>query len=541
MKENWLIASLLLVGILLNVTGITWGLEHGTWLPDGEIEFALKIGQTKDLNPHFFVNPHVYTYALFALYIVLYIFLRIGGVNLGAYSSVDDVPATAKMWLYLVPRVFSVICTLASALLVYYLVKRIGKPIAAWFAAMFFTVTMTFVTYAHFEGRYALTVFMLLLPIYLLVRFVESRKRIWLILAGLVIGLSISTKYLNLFLVFPLIAAIIFVYGKNWIMYAKRGLLSFALIAAGFLIGTPYALLDYPTFLKDIKFIFLVKDVSGYNGLFSPYKAWWFFPSILANGFGIVLLSAIVLLGVYAIYKGFGNKTRGLIALMSLSFIIPYWLALGSGYFFTSRYLIPVQVFLVVLAGVGIAAAYDLQKTRILTGLLLLVVILSGLYAYSADIMMVHDSRYEARAWIVKNIPKGTTIDNFYRSEKFVPVLKDRYDFRLFKVVNERGTDRDEKLFKEFLANYKKDPGEYIILSSFEYGAYLPEEDKYFSGPMNLGYLPTYPERTQFYEDLLFGRFGYERVKEFKYRTFFKPHPDFVNPTIILLKKSSAN
>jgi len=541
MNEKWLIASLLLVGVVLNVTGITWGLEHGTWLPDGEIEFALKIGQTKDLNPHFFVNPHVYTYVLFALYVILYIFLRIGGVNLGAYSSVDDVPATAKMWLYLVPRLFSVICTLASALLVYYLVKRIGKPIAAWFAAMFFTVTMTFVTYAHFEGRYALTVFMLLLPIYLLVRFVESRKRIWLILAGLMIGLSISTKYLNLFLVFPLIVAIIFVYGKDWIMYVKRGLLSFALIVAGFLIGTPYALLDYPTFLKDIKFIFLVKDVSGYNGLFSPYKAWWFFPSILANGFGIVLLSAIVLLGLYAIYKSFGNKTRGLVTLMSLSFIIPYWFALGSGYFFTSRYLIPVQLFLVILAGVGIAAAYDSQKTKILTGLLLLVVVLSGLYAYSADMMMAHDSRYEARAWIVKNIPKETTIDNFYRSEKFVPVLKDRYDFRLFTVVNERGTDKDEKLFKEFLANYTKAPGEYIILSSFEYGAYLPEEDKYFSGPMNLGYLPTYPERTQFYDDLLFGRFGYERIKEFKYRTFFKPHPDFVNPTIILLKKSSAD
>lgn len=537
MNEKLLITILIATGLLLNLTGITSGLEYGTWLPDGEIEFALKIGQTKNLNPHYFVNPHVYTYLLFALYIILYFLLRMQGVDLGSYASVEAVPPQARMWLYLAPRLFSVLCTLASALLIYYLIKKIGKPMAAWIAAMFFTVTMTFVTYAHFEGRYALTVFLLLLPLYFLVCFVEQKKRLWLIFAGLFIGLSISTKYLNAFLVFPLLVSMIYVYGRRWMLYAKRGLLSGVLIIIGFLVGTPYALLDHPTFLKDIKFIFLVKDVSGYNGLFSPYPVWRFFPSILANGFGIVLFIALVLLCIYAIFKS-RDKRRALM-LMSLSFIMPYVVVLGSGHFFTARYLIPIQAFLIVLASVGIACVYDWQKTHATTGILLLVILISGLYAYSADLMMEHDSRYEAREWIVKNVPKGTTIDHFYRSAKFVPHLSDRYNFRLFTAVGERGSDTNEKLFTEFLANYTK--GEYIILSSFEYGAYIPDEDKYFSGAMNLGYLPSYPARTQFYDDLLSGRFGYERVKEFKYRTLFSPHPDFVNPTIILLKKSTAN
>lgn len=537
MKERWLVASIVLLGLILNLTGVTWGLQYGTWLPDGEIEFALKIGQTKDLNPHFFVNPHVYTYALFALYILLYLVFRLRGIELGAYASVDDVPIEAKMWLYLVPRLFSVICTIMSAVLVYYLVRRIGKPIAAWFAAMFFTVSMTFVTYAHFEGRYALTVFLLLLPLYFLELFVEQKKRLWLILASLFIGLSSSTKYFNAFLVFPLLVSMIYVYGRRWMLYAKRGLLSGALIIIGFLAGTPYALLDYPTFLKDIKFIFLVKDSNGYNGLFSPYPVWRFFPSILANGFGIVLFTALVLLCIYAIFKS--RDKRRVLMLMSLSFIVPYVVMLGSGHFFTTRYLIPIQAFLIVLASVGIACVYDWKKTHAATGILLFVVLISGLYAYSADLMMERDSRYEAREWIVKNVPKGTTIDHFYRSAKFVPYLSDRYNFRLFTIVGERGSDSNEKLFTEFLSNYTK--GEYIILSSFEYGAYIPDEDKYFSGAMNLGYLPNYPARTQFYDDLLSGRFGYEKVKEFKYRTLFFPHPDFVNPTIILLKKSAVN
>jgi len=540
MNEKWLIGSILLVGLILNLTGITWGLEHGTWLPDGEIEFALKIGQTKDLNPHFFVNPHVYTYILFALYIILYIFLRLRGINLGAYASVDAVPASAKIWLYLVPRLFSVVCTLASAMLVYYLIKKIGKPVAAWFTAMFFTITMTFVTYAHFEGRYPLTVFLLFLPVYLLIRYLESRKRLWLILASLAIGLSISTKYLNAFLVFPLLITMIFVYGKKWVLYIKRGALSAGLIVAGFLAGTPYALLDYPTFLKDLNFIFLVKDVSGYNGQISPYPVWRFFPSILANGFGIVLLTAIVLLSAYGIYKIAGHKTRLAMMLMSLSFIVPYIMMLGSGYFFTSRYLIPVQAFLILLAGVGISVVFEWQKTRLATTVLLVVVLIGGLYAFSADLMMVSDSRYEARKWVFSNIPEGSTIDHFYRSAKYVPYLNDSYNFRLFTIAGERGTDKNEKLFEEFLTNYSKDPGDYIVLSSFEYGAYIPEEDTYLSRSMNLGYLPAYPKRTKFYDDLLSGKFGYERMAEFKYRTIFAPHPDFVNPTIIILKRSSA-
>ncbi len=540
MNEKWLIGSILLAGIILNFTGMTWGLEYGTWLPDGEIEFALKIGQTKDLNPHFFVNPHVYTYVLFALYIILYIFLRIAGINLGAYKSVEEVPLSAKMWLYLVPRIFSAACLILSALLVYYLVKRIGKPMAAWFAAMFFTVTMTFVTYAHFEGRYPLTILLLFVPIYLLVKFLEDRKRLWLILASLTIGLSISTKYLNVFLIFPLAVTMIFVYGKNWMMQAKRGALAGLLIVGGFLAGTPYALLDYPTFLKDIKFIFLVKDVSGYNGLFSPYPAWKFFPSILANGFGIVLLAAIVLLSAYAIYSGFKDKKRMAVMLMCLSFIVPYLVMLGSSYFFTARYLIPVQAFLIILAGIGLTAVFDWQKTKLATTVLLAVVVIGGLYAFSADLMMMNDSRYESRLWIINNVPKGSTIDNFYRSAKFVPYLNDRYDFRLFTTVNERGTDTDEKLFEEFFANYTENPGDYIVLSSFEYGAYLPTEEKYFSGTMNLGYLPTYPKRTQFYYDLLSGGFGYEKIAEFKYKTFFSPQPDFVNPTIVVLKRLPA-
>lgn len=528
------------IGLFLCLFGIQFGLEYGTWLPDGEIEFALKIGQTKSLNPEFFVNPHVYTYILTFLYVILYLVFRFQGLDLALYSTVDAVPPDARLWLYLLPRLFSALCTILSALVIYRLALRLGKTRAALLSSLAFLTTMTFVTYAHFEGRYALSVLLLLIPLFTLLRFVETRERKWLLFSSLLIGLSISTKYLNAFLIFPLAIALLFVYKKDITLHLKRGAISCALIIFGFLFGTPFALLDYPTFIRDIKFIFAVKDSAGYNGLWSELPALYYFPDVLAHEFGLPLFLALLCLSAYAVYTCCKKPkpARLFITAASISFILPYTLMLGSGHFFTTRYLIPTQVFLITLASVGIAALFDRKKTQAITAVLCGVLLLSGAYSFSANLAMANDSRYTAREWIVQNIEPGATIDHFYRSAKFIPPLSDRYNFRLLTTASERGTDQDESKFLAWLANYSQNPGDYIILSSFEYGAYLPDEDKYFSGAMNLGHLPNYPKRTQFYTDLLSGKLGYERIYEYKYTPHpFMPHPNFVNPTIVVMKR----
>ena len=209
------------------------------------------------------------------------------------------------------------------------------------------------------ESHYVLadvpTAFLTTLTFLLALR-AQERSTLWAFAwAGLAAGLAASSnKNGSIASLFPLLAA--GMTAGTPALCLQRGLVALAAAGAGFLVGTPFAVLDMPKFLNDYARLAAVfaRERGGEPG-------WSIYLKHLRGALGwpaLVMTFAGLLIAVTSIVRD-SNRVRWVLL---VTFATVYFLVMAGSYQIYGRYLLPLFPMAAILLAVATAAAVRLLR-----------------------------------------------------------------------------------------------------------------------------------------------------------------------------------
>jgi hypothetical protein len=384
LRRHDIVAAVVIAGAFaLRVWAVDFGLPHAEARPD-ELTIAyqaMKFG-TGDLDPHSFNYPSLHKYVTFVLFGAWYALGRLTGHYGGQEDFLRDFFDGAVDFRLLM-RLWSVLLgTVGVALLV-------RAPGRLWGAALL-AVAFLHVRDSHF-GVTDITMVTLATAAVLAAeahRATPSTRR--LVLAAVLAGLATSTKYNAGLLCVPLALAA----GS-----ARAVALAAVVMVAAFLVGTPYAALDFPMFSTDFRY----EATHLSEGQFVDVGNGWVHHAVTlwrTCGPSFVLLA---LSGLFFAPRE-GWRRAGVL----YGFPLVYFLVIGRGHTAFFRYILPVVPILAIAAGDLIARV----RNRIAAVLLLVAAAFpTALASVQSDrLMAAGDTRDAMATWIEANVPTEATL-----------------------------------------------------------------------------------------------------------------------------------
>lgn len=451
---GWSIAVFLVVFVaaLLRLYGIDFGLPanfHPDEVPKiNAIERMIAYG---DLNPRYFLHPSL---LLYSTYFVSF-FVDWWGV----YD-------TWRENAFLAGRLVSVISGTLSVWLVFLIGRRLFSNASGLMAALLLAVFPLHVTCSRYLKEDALLLFMVLLCISALLKAVYEDRIRFLILAGVVAGFACGVKYTGL-LTFGIIGLAPWLKSRSIIPDPKFlgwGIVAGCLIPLGFLLTTPYALLDNAKFVRD----FMSEHnhaTRGHTTPVTPWSKYWtyhlYFSVIPGASYIVTVLSMI---GV-----GFLLWRRRIEDLFVLAMIILFYVpaeAINSKPApQPERYILPVLPFVALSAAEFLRLVFY-WRYRILA---IVVAILAVAMPLNRTVQLASeipsDTRERMEDWMIKNLPHGSKVyldwkryaPSFWQNEFEITYIPRAEIIRLLEINSLKQADQD-----------------YLVLSTLFY-------DRYFS------------------------------------------------------------
>lgn len=513
--EAILLSLTLALALALRLWSINWGMpfalhaDEDNYLP-GAVGMLMK----GDWNPHYFHNPPLLTY-LIALELMLYLGI---GKLVGLLQSAADIGhqlLVAPDPLYALARGNSALLGTATVLLTYLAARRLLGTRTALLSGLLLAVAFLHVRDSHYAVNDVPATFLLMASFYFAARifsspvatglaprsvhgdgsppsdeatrtprgaatptalFAEQGKRGLLpapwgdyLLAGGFLGLGVATKYNVGLGAVPILAAHLLRFQEtrpirgpaSHLPLAGAGLAS--LIA--FLLANPYALLDWPAFLK------------GFGGQYG-WTSDPFATSDLSTG--LTMLRALSVGTSPAIL---GASVVGLLilalrqrreAMLLVSFPLAYsaFFLLGSSLFY-ARFAIPLVPFVAILAAhaavklIQWVRSSPWQVTVAVPAVALLAVPPLLLDVRHNSLLRAEDTRLLLGRWIEENVPPDSSL------------AVEGYSF-----VDTRGRRMGPKKLEYRLAilpsirvhpleHYRRENIGYLVVSSYAYGRYF--------------------------------------------------------------------
>jgi hypothetical protein len=414
--KNRAAASLLFaIGALalgLRVLALAYGLP-ATYNPDETPILNRALAFAKgDLNPHNFLYPSLYFYALFAWEVLFFL----AGRAVGLYHSVDDFQReffTDPSQLFLAGRALTALFGVATVPALYAFGRRLYDRTTGLIAAAFLAVAPVAVRDAHYVKLDVPVTFFVVLTHVVLASIVTNptaaaRWRSWM-LAGFFAGLTISTHYYAAFIVLP-VAAAAFAEGwrtNRWADAIRMLTIAAGACLAGFILGTPFLFVEPHTALRDIvavREIDIDRAVESTGAFTSSAR----YADILfrdAVGWPVCLLSAAGF--IWAIVA---DWRRGLI----LGTFTAAFLVFVSNTVPMSRYLN------VIIPLIGLAAAFPVERisrrfgtraSAVSAGLTVLAMTPGLVTSVKTDLFFRQaDTRTIARQYIETHLPSGASV-----------------------------------------------------------------------------------------------------------------------------------
>ena len=297
--RNWNLVTLVVIlflALAIRLAAINFGMPYVYYTDEARIvNHAVAFG-TGDLNPHAFDHPSLYMYVSFFFYGLSFVF----GWVLGIFESTADY---AQLFFrdptlfYLISRLISALSGVGSVVVVYLVGRRVFNVKVGLISAAFLTVAVFHVEFSHYVKTHVPAGFLVIVGLWLAWRIYEGADR-WrdYVFAGLVAGLAASTIYHAGSVLVSVGVAHIIRWYESLKKPVKVSLFSPKIFASGLasvvglIIGTPYAVLDWSTFIAD-----LTSSVSDY------YLAGEFWARGLLYPFTSLLLTMGLPLGVLSL------------------------------------------------------------------------------------------------------------------------------------------------------------------------------------------------------------------------------------------------
>jgi hypothetical protein len=342
--------------VVLGVALRLFGIRHG--LPDfveeaAPFRWALDMwagpGGAIDWNPHHFIYPSLVIYLHLALQRLT---LALGGA-FGAFAR----PADYRLQYVLDPGLMVIVgrlLTVAADAVTIAAVVRIGERWrrgAGWVAGAIVACSPLLIRTSRSIFTDPVMAMFAVLALERMLRYRSDPGRAdggrVLLTIAVLIGLAAGSKYPAIVLLLPFAWILISRHGPGG--GAWRGALALPVVAGTFLLTTPYALLDTPTFLRDLRFDANLAGQGILGGTGAP--SGWSTLVVLVAAIGPVAAVLAALGALLAIRRVGREPEGGAVLLFALGLLLP---VLISPLRF-DRYLVGVLPAVALLAGVAAA------------------------------------------------------------------------------------------------------------------------------------------------------------------------------------------
>ena len=414
MTSRWLVA-IVAVGAVLRFFPIEFGLPYAQARPDETVALGLAVSiRSGDLNPHFFHWPSLAIYIFAIVHAALSWSRRAIGVS--PDLSFDELVVTARAVVASAGTV--------TIIVLFSMARRMGGTTIGLLAALFLGVSLLHVRDSHFAMTDVLMTLLSTASLALLMRALDAdtscgvKPNTWFALSGFVGGLATSTKYSAAALAAGMAAAQLFwlvrFRSSRWRPQTWMPTVAFATaFLAGFVTGTPYAILDYRTFTSD--FVFDLTHLSGGHGV-DLGRGWvYHLTTSLPYGLGIPLFLAAIA-GIIPMAMHYPRH-----AFVVGVFAAAFYGSVGSGRTVFFRYVLPLLPVMCLSAAVAIASAAAWLAARagfsLLWSLRVLTLIVAGAGLVNCawfDIVLSRtDSRVLAAEWLAPRLgPDDSLFDS---------------------------------------------------------------------------------------------------------------------------------
>lgn len=418
----------IVMGLWLRLQGIGFDLPN-LYHPDEDAVLmpALTILKTGEWNPSRLEYGSLHIYILTAVSAVVFsLLVRDGRIppnvdtipifERGTYPAVYQLPE-----FFLAARTVSAIMGTAAIFIIYLLGKRLGGKQVGLLAAGITAVLPFHVTDAHFATTDTPLFFWVTLALYLMVRTYDNwqQETVWAYIgAGFVAGLAMATKYNGVLLIVPLVLVAVLNLKKLEEIITFRTIAGPLGMAAGFLLGTPYALLDLPSFLSWFGY-----SLRLYNAPVEPaVTAWqWHLDFHLNSPHAPIFVLGLI--GFLLSFFIWGKRS-----LLLGSFALVVWFAILNQTNYQARMWQPVSMVIILWAALVLDWVVRLVTNRFYTErwsrfvqfapMVMMIPLMMESMTYGRN-FAAGDVRTQTAVWIRENIPPGTAIGGDY----FMPNL----------------------------------------------------------------------------------------------------------------------
>lgn len=409
--------------------------------------------KTGDFNPHFFDWPTLTFYLNLAVSCLTFLL----GAMRGAWSHLDQVSAAE---LYLTGREFTALAGAATVALTFVAGRRWGSPVAL-IAAGLMAVIPGHVRESHFVLTDVPTALFTTIALYVALRAHERQTRAAFLWAGVAAGLAASSKYNGaIAIVMPLV--VIFGSRGGVALMTQRTVVVLAGMVAGFLAGTPYAVLDLPAFLND--YARLAASFARERG---GDPGWWIYMKHLSSNLAWPAFVAALAGLVLAARQGVSGPDR-VRAWTVVAFAAVYFTVMARSYQIYGRYMLPLYPVLSICAGIGVMALVRVLPRLRLPAMSRLLV--SGaIIAFVLAMPVVKGIGYSrelgktstvdlAYGWIRANVPPGSRVI----VEAGAMQLPPQYP-----------SEQVRTLLMRSLGEYQRDGARYLVAASADFQSTL--------------------------------------------------------------------
>ncbi|MCX7766413.1 MAG: glycosyltransferase family 39 protein, partial [Candidatus Sumerlaeia bacterium] len=375
-------------------------------------------------------------------------------------------------------------------------------------SAFFLSIMPLHILCSHYVKEDVPMLFWLTVALVFFIRYAQDQKNSLAALSGFFSGMATSTKYFALVTLPIFLIELMLLYrGKIWKKYfIISSIIFLAMLVLGFILFTPFAVLDYPGFIKGFFTEFEHSRTGHESQPVSPWRYAWSFHLQRSLIPGVTLpLLLLGITGMIVAWRNNGTVNR----LLCIATLLLYFLIEGSplkAVINFERYALPLLLFLALFGAYTIIWLFQLSgRISVRSGVIVLFLVISFvalLRAVKVTSAMSPDTREIAASWIVRNIPLKSRIlvidvqsynPNIYGLD--YPLEKGRRDW-------------DGFLKPGFLKRF-----DYVIVSSFLY-------ERHFT---------LYPKKTPMYYFYQHIFDNWKLVKEIKPRYFAY---GYHNPTI---------